>query len=475
MFQLLQPTALWAAAAILVPVLIHLWNTREGRTLKVGSISLLQESARQQAKSVKLTDLFLLLLRCLLIIVLAFLLAKPVWQKQLSVGTEKGWMLMEKQGVSSAYQQYKKLVDSLQAEGYQFRYFSNDFPAEDWHKALETLADTTGNPNENDWTLLNRLNEQVPAELPVYLFTANQLNRFAGKRPKVALNLHWLTYSVADTVYRKPVALLNTAKGKTLLVANSTPTATFYTAENRGDGNGLTAEQIDTATLTVAIYSDGSGDDVRYVEAALEAIAQASRKKIKTVLLKAPDDAGKKGDWLFWLSEKPLPHFHSANVFRYEKGTVQPVQSLLYTTERTALTRQALQVLRSVAARPQEEAEPLWSDGYGNPVLSVDKRNGRIFHFYSRFNPAWTDLPWSSAFVQLLYDLLIHEHFDTSSFDKRQIDVGQMQVAVQENKTFDKQKFIDTADLSKLFWLLAFVLFALERSISLTRKPAAYA
>ena len=141
MFQLLQPIYLFAIAGILIPVIIHLWNIREGKILKVGSISLLQETARHQARSLKLKDLLLLLLRCLLIIILSFLLAEPVWKKQRSSTNEKGWVLIEKGGVAEAYQQYKAIIDSLKNAGFQFRYFNGGFPAQDWEKVLRVNDD----------------------------------------------------------------------------------------------------------------------------------------------------------------------------------------------------------------------------------------------------------------------------------------------------------------------------------------------
>ena len=66
MLQLLNPIWLFAIGGIVIPLIIHLWNIKKGKTLKVGSISLLGESSRQSAKSLKLIDLLLLFLRCLL-------------------------------------------------------------------------------------------------------------------------------------------------------------------------------------------------------------------------------------------------------------------------------------------------------------------------------------------------------------------------------------------------------------------------
>jgi hypothetical protein len=127
LIQFLQPIWLWAITGIAVPVIIHLWNIREGKTRKVGSIAFLTESASTRAKSLKLSELWLLLLRCLLLIMLALLISKPYWEKQPGQ-KEKGWVLIEKQTVPQAYRIYKPTIDSLLAQGFTFHYFNDGFP-----------------------------------------------------------------------------------------------------------------------------------------------------------------------------------------------------------------------------------------------------------------------------------------------------------------------------------------------------------
>ena len=90
--------------------------------LKVGSIAFLQNSSKQYAKSFKINDWPLLLLRCLLIVLGSFLLAGPLWKK--STIKEKGWLLIDKQGFNKGYNTYKPLIDSLMKDGFTFHYFN---------------------------------------------------------------------------------------------------------------------------------------------------------------------------------------------------------------------------------------------------------------------------------------------------------------------------------------------------------------
>ena len=129
MLQLLNPIWLFAIGGIVIPLIIHLWNIKKGKTLKVGSISLLGESSRQSAKSLKLIDLLLLFLRCLLLILLAFILAKPIWNNKNTEETNSGWILIEEENSREIYTNFKPEIDSLIGIGYEFHYFEPEFRA----------------------------------------------------------------------------------------------------------------------------------------------------------------------------------------------------------------------------------------------------------------------------------------------------------------------------------------------------------
>src|ERR1700743_1895371 len=120
---LLNAIWLFALAALSIPVAIHLWNIRQGKTLKVGSISLITVSSQKNSRSFKLHDLLLLLLRCLLLALLAFILMQPLWQKRINLAQIKGWILIPKESLKETYQKFKPEIDSLSKAGYEFHYF----------------------------------------------------------------------------------------------------------------------------------------------------------------------------------------------------------------------------------------------------------------------------------------------------------------------------------------------------------------
>jgi hypothetical protein len=56
MLQLLEPIWLAAAAAISVPVAVHLWNDRRGKVLLIGSVALLSGVNKRMAWSRRITQ-----------------------------------------------------------------------------------------------------------------------------------------------------------------------------------------------------------------------------------------------------------------------------------------------------------------------------------------------------------------------------------------------------------------------------------
>ena len=74
----LFPALLGALAAVAVPVTIHLLNKFRVRTVDWGAMRFLRESLRRNERRVKIEDLILLLLRCLLVVVLVLAFARPV-------------------------------------------------------------------------------------------------------------------------------------------------------------------------------------------------------------------------------------------------------------------------------------------------------------------------------------------------------------------------------------------------------------
>ena len=72
-----HPAYLFGLLAVALPVLIHLFNQRRPRPLAFGAIEFVLRSQRQKARRLRLRQILLLALRCLLIAAVALALARP--------------------------------------------------------------------------------------------------------------------------------------------------------------------------------------------------------------------------------------------------------------------------------------------------------------------------------------------------------------------------------------------------------------
>ncbi|HEX8358105.1 MAG TPA: BatA domain-containing protein [Segetibacter sp.] len=503
MFQFLQPILLFAIAGIVVPVIIHLWNIKQGKTLKIGSIALLTQGSRRSAKSLKVTDLLLLFLRCLLLILLAFLLAKPVWQKKLFAGNDKGWILLEKEKVNEAYTGNKETIDSLLSTGFQFRYFNTGFNKAELTEVLKVQKDTNIANPPSYWHLLSKLNEEIPASLPVYLFTENNVSRFREKRPELSLNLHWKIYTPKDSLATWPEKAFLTASDSVRLIGgNSKADGTFYSNKNisanslsntnykvevqngrlmvlnREPNKNNTEKagiEVDTSTLRIAVFTDNFVNDANYLTAAIRAIRSFSKRRIILISTNNFRNIPANQDWVFWLSEQPLAKFnHAKNIFKYVKGKAENTVSWIATANVSTASQVAVSISKII---PGTTSTPLpqaiWKDGFGNGVLQKEVKNKtNYFHFYSRLDPEWTDLIWKEEFPEILFELFFRSEYpdNVSVYDKRIIDARQLQPEVAKKSANNSNSFSEQKDVSLYFWLAAFVIFFIERVLSFTKK-----
>ncbi len=76
--QFLNPAALWALAAVALPVAIHLFNKFQVQRVPWAAMRLLEQALVKNRQRLKFQDLFLLLLRCLFLILLVLAFARPV-------------------------------------------------------------------------------------------------------------------------------------------------------------------------------------------------------------------------------------------------------------------------------------------------------------------------------------------------------------------------------------------------------------
>lgn len=481
-----------AALGIIIPIAIHLWNVKEGKTLKIGSIALLGESSSQRSKSFKIKDWLLLLLRCLLIIFAAFLIAQPFIKRKLSSTQDKGWILVKPENLKQVYQQYPKKIDSLLAKGFELHALDLGF------KAM-SLEDTVSNQKvQNNLpisSLIKQLNSQLPTNFKVLAFADAQLNSFKDGITPTHLELDFYPIFNQDSTKTKVVdAYFSYQDSIKVLVMNSTPTSTNIQLVNYQPYNSsleLKTEEgkslvklknqenwtaVDDEVLEIAIYAPAK-QDANYLNAALNAIKSYSQRRINIQKVNNAAAISTQSDWVFWLLEEPFPNTinlkEGAAIFSYTKGKADGKQSFL----KTGFSFQnSPKIYQSILAKA-DGFQKIWTDGFGNPLLSLEQKNNKnIYYFNSRLNPQWSDLVWSETFVKSLMPLILSPHNHTASFgfepdldDQRQMLYPQELFPTQAGKS----KIISSSvpvPLENWFWIVGFFILVLERILTFKKQ-----
>src|SRR5688500_19438310 len=76
----LNPIMLFGIAAVSVPIIIHLLNRRKFQKVVWAAMRFIKTSVEQNQRRMRVEDLILLALRCLLLALLAFALARPAFR-----------------------------------------------------------------------------------------------------------------------------------------------------------------------------------------------------------------------------------------------------------------------------------------------------------------------------------------------------------------------------------------------------------
>ncbi|MES3019351.1 MAG: BatA domain-containing protein [Bacteroidota bacterium] len=489
MLQLLNPIWLFGIGGILIPLIIHLWNVKTGKTLKVGSITLMGESSRQNSRSLKLMELLLLFLRCLIIILLSVLLTEPVWKSTVKTEENKAWILLEKDNFSETYNKYQNEIDSLLAAGSELHLFQPGFQKADFIDLQRNTSAADTSAKLPYWSLMKLMEQQIPNGSKAFIFTGDRLYRFTGSRPAITRSVIWKTYGSSDSLSKWiDHAYLSSSGDIRAVVSESNPkgTLTKTVSVSPGDNSSdikasisdgrpelqLNSQIIaaDTSTLTIAIYSQEFPTDAEYLTAALSAIQTYTSRKIKFVKPSTNQDV------LFWLSSKDLPENLTKNIkpgtsiFQYAKGKPVSANTWMEVSEgRTSLQAAQIPLFKRITPLTKTTAFSIWEDGFSQPLLTLDNKNNRsIYTFYSRFDPEWSDLVWSSEFVKYLLPFVIPEidPGQIKSLDKRRLERLQILPISDFRPQTSNNRVLKTVDLAFYLWFLLMILFLTERYIS---------
>lgn len=448
--QLLYPIGLLALAGLIIPVIIHLWSVKKGRTLKIGSINLLGESANATSRSFRITDWLLFILRCLLLIIVSFLLAQSLFQKKISSKTKLGWILIDQNQFTSVYAGHQKTIDSLLKLDFELHDFNFGFKQFELKDSLQKTQKTTLSYH----SLFKKLNKSIPNGYTAYLFAPKRLADFEGDLIKINYQLNWLEVKTTDTLKTWTSNFL----GKDY-EAKSSPTLTSYTSKPIQD----------LPSLTVMI-AEAKGNDSKYIKAALKTIGDYTKRKIEIREFNNNSNA----DLTFWLSEQQIPASFlsklkpNSKIVAYVNGKINSVNSIIQLSDTETASIDLYQKVEGEI----KPGQVIWKDGFGEPLLIKQHLNQiSYFYFYSQFNPQWSDLVWSEQFVHALLPIVLGDQkpedfgFEKNENDQRVLVTNQ-NLLLHNNESNAATVRMENISVTNYLWILALVVLIVERILS---------
>jgi hypothetical protein len=307
--QFLNPIWLWGLTGLLIPIGIHMLSRKEGKVIRVGSVRHLEETSTRQFRKIRLNEVVLLALRCLLITLIVLLLSGLSFNRYNT--NNINYVLLEK-GMENE-SDFKPLVDSLKEKGFEVRWLAKGFPL------LEDSI-VTGS-NNNYWSLIESLKKEQLQQAVVLSY--NYANGFKGKRTELPANVHWI--SKQPTPFEFTLTSTRLSSDSVLLRKGNTSGEGTRFASYEVRGESLTEEEKELLqnqdTISIAVYSNAKFEyDKEIMLAALKAVDETLPCVLNIKSSDAAEWKDTKADWIVWLSEKTAPNISGAKSILYSKN-----------------------------------------------------------------------------------------------------------------------------------------------------------
>ncbi len=273
---------LWGFAALAIPIAVHLLSRKQGKVIRFGSIRHLDETNTRQFKAIRLNEIALLILRCLVIALLVLILAGL----QFDIFEKKNKILLIENGIESD-PRYTELIDSMKSTGFEIRNFGQEVQ----------------NANIDYWSHLQKMN---PADEIVF-FSYGFVERFKGKRIGLPQGVRWLSADPKPTEYDLNAIQLSADSALVRRgISHRDKTSFDNLIASKQSVNSSIIETPDT--ITVAVVFDAHYQyDRKILLAALEAIKSMGTFPLTVQQIQAGQYKEGVHDWIVWLADKGPP------------------------------------------------------------------------------------------------------------------------------------------------------------------------
>jgi hypothetical protein len=435
----LNPTYLWALLGIAVPIAIHLWSKKEGRTIRIGSIQLLRESDPKQTSNLKLNEIWLLLLRILTIITIVLILAEPELKRE---GENISITYLIEPSLLS-YDELQSITDTLAENGAVMKLLQPGFP--EYHK--ENFEFTSAEI-PNYWQLAYDMQKLETDSIVV--FTNAFQSGIKGKRPQISKNINWVIIDPGTSSEAVVYATKSGNNVELLSVQGEAENMSFEKQILPFSSEGLVLnEQKDSVTMTrsgnefkmslqiadslsvLIYYEEGFSAEMKYINASFAALSKYLERPIGVTTTQEKENFNPENfSALVWLSESPIEEIESSG-----------------NSEKPLLVFQTDSLVKSVITR--------------GPHKNEFQLNARL----NAENVLEQHLP-EQLFSMLNLRPGLQEKMQ--QYDRRVIDREQL-LPVQ-TAGISGNGFSETTDFSQYLWMFLLALLLAERSLAYYRK-----
>jgi len=478
-----NPTYLWALLGLLVPLAIHLWSRKAGKTVKVGSTQWLIASENTRFSSLQFNEVFLFAVRTFIVLLTVLILLDLVQKRPTEDGkTAQTWVLVEEALLEDV--RARPQIDSLVKAGLPLHLLKPGMPImspkalaqktlpqkEPAKASLQTQLRSKAPISLNYWSYLTELDAWADAPKKVVVFAQNTQQRFYGTRPHLGLEVEWinlpeqrkhvflldalqlpkdsllLSIGLSDengtqVIQEKIRKQANTKiKGLPSVIVKSEQ---VYFAQVPNEGIQM---RVPTPKKVQIVYNQAYNLDQQYLKAALEAVGEYMQTKVQvqTTLLDQFEESGQSNqdlDWAIFLG-KPA-----------EGAKIDTKMGRQQIWQRLSPTRQWFE---------QDEVQPT------------------MHYLRRRTNPAINPDLLKVGFLEELSQLLFvnpNAQERLAKFDRRKVALGQM--SPQKKKQVSKIRLTTQNDTENqaqsyhlLLWLGLVIGIVAERLIQANRLKA---
>jgi len=291
-----NPVFLWSLLGLAVPVAIHFLSRKEGKIIKLGSLRHVQETSTQQFRGIRLNEILLLMLRCACVIIFSFLLSGFYLP-----GRKGKWVLAERgtENIKSV----QAALDSLEAQGYEFRNLTNNFPS----------SQVSDSPKVNYWSLIKKLEEQNLED--VIIFSFGKMKDFMGMQHAIPAHIQIIPVEPGERNFLVEAVQEGDSTNLRTGVSNSRIT-TFQSRKVRIAPDSIEVKQARQVKITL-VHDRAHLHEKQILLAAVRALDKTVPisflvQEAEPAQLSPAHPTG----WLFWLKDENVPQTN-AKILRW--------------------------------------------------------------------------------------------------------------------------------------------------------------